>query len=274
MGKIPFTYSGAVIGTFPRKQSFWKPLIKKIKTKFTQWKCGTLSKSGRLLLIKAVLDAIPIYWSQGFLLSQKFTRLFDLFLDKDVTVHKMVQLCKPHIPLSSWRRHLRGWEKQEASVLEALVQSSMLTQSKDRLFWKVTNDSFTTSAAYNLLDYSNTIQGPWKLLWQQKCPPKVKLFIWNAMHDTLPTLDMLKSRGLEINNICKWCTMEIEDINHLLWECSLAKTGWNLLLSLFEINPNHVQSKCIKFALVHFCKTSKSLGGGTCLLSMLDNLAS
>lgn len=56
------TIVGATIGGTPKKKSFWKPLTNNIKTKLSAWKCKTISKADRLILIKAVLDAIPTYW--------------------------------------------------------------------------------------------------------------------------------------------------------------------------------------------------------------------
>lgn len=55
-------YLGATIGGSPKKKVFWKPLARKIKTKLNAWRCSIISKAGRLVLIKAILNAIPTYW--------------------------------------------------------------------------------------------------------------------------------------------------------------------------------------------------------------------
>lgn len=62
LSSIPFNYLGATIGSTPKRKNFWKPLTTKIRTRFTKWRSNTLSKSGRLVLINAVLDSIPAYW--------------------------------------------------------------------------------------------------------------------------------------------------------------------------------------------------------------------
>lgn len=62
VGKTPFKYLGANIGSSASKNSFWKPLTKKVTSQFSRWRCNSLSKSGRLIMINAVLDALPWYW--------------------------------------------------------------------------------------------------------------------------------------------------------------------------------------------------------------------
>lgn len=44
------------------EKSFWGPIIKKVRMKFAAWRCSSLSKAGRLVLINAVMDALPTHW--------------------------------------------------------------------------------------------------------------------------------------------------------------------------------------------------------------------
>lgn len=62
-GTLPFTYLGATIGASCKRKSFWKPLTKKVSMRLARWRCNTLSKQGRLTLINAVVDALPLYWT-------------------------------------------------------------------------------------------------------------------------------------------------------------------------------------------------------------------
>lgn len=63
---IPFMHLGAFIGASCKKKHFWKPLTKKITTSLSKWRCNTLLKPGRLIMINAVLDALPVYWMTLF----------------------------------------------------------------------------------------------------------------------------------------------------------------------------------------------------------------
>lgn len=62
LGEFPLNYLGATLGSSPKKSSYWRPLVKKVRTKLTSWRCSTLSKAGRLVLIKSVLESLPAYW--------------------------------------------------------------------------------------------------------------------------------------------------------------------------------------------------------------------
>lgn len=62
VGSFPFEYLGAPIGSNSSKKKHWVPLTKKVRTKLAMWKSTVLSKAGRLVLIKAVLDSLPTYW--------------------------------------------------------------------------------------------------------------------------------------------------------------------------------------------------------------------
>ncbi|GLT36370.1 hypothetical protein SLA2020_107530 [Shorea laevis] len=38
--------------------------------------------------------------------------------------------------------------------------------------------------------------GEWKHLWKLKVPPKIHVFLWRAIHNSLPSLDNLVKRGI------------------------------------------------------------------------------
>lgn len=52
--------------TLPKGKKFWFPVIKKMTTKLCKWKCKTLNKAGRAVLIKSSLNSIPEYWVNLF----------------------------------------------------------------------------------------------------------------------------------------------------------------------------------------------------------------
>lgn len=62
VGTTPFQYLGASIGSSPSSVSYRDPLVQKLKSKLELWDADHLSMAGRLVLIKASADNIPVYW--------------------------------------------------------------------------------------------------------------------------------------------------------------------------------------------------------------------
>jgi len=61
VGKVTFLYLGLPIGGDPRRLLFWEPVVNRIKARLSGWHSRFLSFGGRLILLKSVLTALPVY---------------------------------------------------------------------------------------------------------------------------------------------------------------------------------------------------------------------
>nr|XP_025636528.1 uncharacterized protein LOC112730680 [Arachis hypogaea] len=59
---LPVRYLGISLGANPRLVKTWKPVVDKVEEKLSLWKAKTLNKVGKLVLIKSVLNSLPIYY--------------------------------------------------------------------------------------------------------------------------------------------------------------------------------------------------------------------
>ncbi|XP_015934406.2 uncharacterized protein LOC107460547 [Arachis duranensis] len=59
---LPVKYLGIWLGANPRLVKTWKPLIDKVEEKLSLWKAKILNKTGKLVLIKSVLNSLPVYY--------------------------------------------------------------------------------------------------------------------------------------------------------------------------------------------------------------------
>lgn len=60
IGSGDILYLGANVSASSRMVKFWDPLVDKVQKKIATWKrCD--SQAGRLVLLKAALDSIPVY---------------------------------------------------------------------------------------------------------------------------------------------------------------------------------------------------------------------
>jgi len=61
--EVPFKYLGFWLKPAVYRKADWNWLIAKIESRTSHWSFRWLSRAGRLILIKSVLSAIPVYWA-------------------------------------------------------------------------------------------------------------------------------------------------------------------------------------------------------------------
>eukprot|EP00262_Sarcandra_glabra_P003491 TRINITY_DN1422_c0_g1_i2.p1 TRINITY_DN1422_c0_g1~~TRINITY_DN1422_c0_g1_i2.p1 ORF type:complete len:100 (+),score=5.06 TRINITY_DN1422_c0_g1_i2:336-635(+) len=79
----------------------------------------------------------------------------------------------------------------------------------------------------------------------------------------LPTVDMLRRRGMQINNFCYLCNVEDKSSAHLFIHCTKAQAIWSSFLSVFNINscqPNNVSELLISWEADFFVISSILFG--------------
>ncbi|GKV49617.1 hypothetical protein SLEP1_g56358 [Rubroshorea leprosula] len=68
VGRAPFLYLGLPVdGRFGSKK-LWELVVNKFRAKLAVWKAATLSFGGRLILLKSILSALPIFYMSLYLL--------------------------------------------------------------------------------------------------------------------------------------------------------------------------------------------------------------
>lgn len=96
---------------------------------------------------------------------------------------------------------------------------------KDRSILGLTPDKvFTVKLAYNLLTTPNH-QAPtlrWNVVWDQKGPYRVKVFLWMVLHNGLKTNVKTMECGLTGDNGCLICGACSKSIIHILRDCHLV----------------------------------------------------
>lgn len=66
----------------------------------------------------------------------------------------------------------------------------------------------------------------WKLIWKLSLPPKLRIFIWRASKDLIPTDANLLSRYVPTTGLCPLCKSGIASTSHCLIFCPLVKNLW------------------------------------------------
>lgn len=109
------------------------------------------------------------------------------------------------------------------------------TAETDSWFWSGDRfGNYTVKIAYLILKEAKELDGSndncevWKKMWNMKKPLKVKIFMWRALKECLPTKDNLNSRRINVSPYCLVCSMKKETIRHFLVGCSVAEKTWCL----------------------------------------------
>ena len=72
-----------------------------------------------------------------------------------------------------------------------------------------------------------TTKPPWKQVWQLAVPSKIKIFLWRATRNALPTNVNLVRRCVMVDPTCCACQNNEEDVLHSLWSCPSLSQVWN-----------------------------------------------
>ncbi|KAL1331391.1 hypothetical protein AAHE18_12G181400 [Arachis hypogaea] len=62
LSTLPVKYLGIPSGANPRLVKTWKPIIDKVEDKLSLWKAKVLNRAEKLVLIKLVLNSLPVYY--------------------------------------------------------------------------------------------------------------------------------------------------------------------------------------------------------------------
>jgi hypothetical protein len=112
-------------------------------------------------------------WIGNCPLADKFPVLFDLALDKDISVNKVLT---SNFDALSFRRRMVGNLQVFYEELVDLCAHHNLSGQEDRVRWCIGNKGFTVNYLYkkNRIDQ---VVVPYRFLWKYKLPQKIKVFI-------------------------------------------------------------------------------------------------
>ncbi|XP_042988748.1 uncharacterized protein LOC122316282 [Carya illinoinensis] len=125
-----------------------------------------------------------------------------------------------------------------------------LGNRQDRLGWGGTpNGKFTVKSAYHVhralqtnLEGASSCNTPqesyWKTIWKMGVPNGVRMFLWRAYNEALPTLNNLFRRKIYESSLCPICQLE-EDV------CGHVKQPKMFGAKLVDRHPNFVIYKAI-----------------------------
>jgi hypothetical protein len=185
-------------------------------------------------------------WSSEIPLKDRFPRLFSISIQKNASVADMWNPGDGNWNFL-WRRHFFMWEEELFEDLKAQITEVVLSEGVDSWCWRPENDTtFTVKSAYLLVSQlTNTIvlETPWhgkifKAIWQCPAPSKVVGFVWQSLHNRIPTKRNLVSRMIIAAGdeaLCPLCGSESETEFHIFLYYKVAQQVWVAIFNWLKI---------------------------------------
>lgn len=123
-----------------------------------------------------------------------------------------------------WSPQLKAWNEPLISSIFFPLEAKLILQTplissvnKDRLIWYPSaNGMYSVKTTYHLVmsrmvDCSHPkMEGDWLLIWKMKVPPRVKISLWRACRNCLPTRVHLQSKGVSCPGTCVVCDIDMQ----------------------------------------------------------------
>jgi hypothetical protein len=147
-----------------------------------------------------------------------------------------------HIP---FHRVLGLRERVEWVNLMRGIEAIRPADSPGRMTWVLEpSGRFTVRSLYRKL-CEGTPSKFFVAIWHLAIPSRIRIFLWQLARKRLPTNDNIRQRRGPSTGRCALCG-EIEDTNHIFFECGMAKFMWSAVRKLLSCswNPSCFADMC------------------------------
>lgn len=134
-------------------------------------------------------------WTQEGTLCEVFHRLFYVSIWKRSNVKHFLETAwnVDVYGRSLWSRPLRQWEREEALKLWNIVIKVHLSNRNGQLIWDPSGNPLTAKDCYQaIIPSQNVVTTELRLLWKLRLPPKVQIFLWFFLSNSLSSLAKIK----------------------------------------------------------------------------------
>ncbi|GJZ44932.1 RNA-directed DNA polymerase, eukaryota, reverse transcriptase zinc-binding domain protein, partial [Tanacetum coccineum] len=251
-----FRYLGVMVGAGMTRHKAWDDVILKLQSRLSKWKAKTLSIGGRLTLLKSVLGEFSLYYNMSIfkvpkgvlkayesIRSNFFKVLSKRFYGDKIDSHSVRKVLERDwigdIPCVSC---VRVWF---ALILlpHIWVAAKMAGPTWDTSFRRTVRGGRRTARILRFYDTRLTIDDlvlpshsePTR--WIKLIPIKINVFMWRARRGCLPTRYNLVQKGVILESTsCPVCFSDEEDVQHLLFRCSLSQEVLHRVCRWWEID--------------------------------------
>ena len=153
-------------------------------------------------------------WLGEVPLKVKFSKLFGCCRSKE----SLVSDCwKQFEWVVSFRRTFGMAETQEWNHLLQELEGIQPTNNPDRVIWKLEKKGhYTTKSMYRFITFGGVIDRRFRKIWKNRMPLKLRVFVWQALHNRLQTGVVLKKMKWKGDDKCPLCNKP-ETVDHIFF---------------------------------------------------------
>nr|GEV27413.1 RNA-directed DNA polymerase, eukaryota [Tanacetum cinerariifolium] len=152
-------------------------------------------------------------------------------------------LAANQIPLNDWDSILRrnphsGAELIQFEALQAVIRDVVLSDKCDSWIWSLdVLGGFSVVTTRHFMDDQTLEISLDATRWNKCVPIKVNVFIWRLTLNKLPSKLNLHRRCIDVSSgLCPICQDDVESVNHIFFNCDMAKALWDLLAKWWDLD--------------------------------------
>jgi hypothetical protein len=132
----------------------------------------------------------------------------------------------------TFRRNMSEDLYQSWLDIVELVATIQFSEEEDEMVWHFnSNGVYSSQSLYKVINFRGIQPVHVSAVWHLKIPPRVHFFLWLVINNRALTRDNLAKRRKVEDDSCLFCS-EKETINHLFFDCAIAKQCWNMISEL------------------------------------------
>ncbi|GJU26399.1 RNA-directed DNA polymerase, eukaryota, reverse transcriptase zinc-binding domain protein [Tanacetum coccineum] len=103
--------------------------------------------------------------------------------------------------------------------------------------WGDGSNGFSVASIHDLVDSHILDVDLMATRWTRSIPIKVNVFLWRLKLNRLPSWVNLDRKGIDVSSIlCPTCHDNVKTVNHIFFNCGMAKDLWSLLAKWWELD--------------------------------------
>ena len=132
-----------------------------------------------------------------------------------------------------------------------LMSEVTLSKEEDQIIWAyISSRKYLVQSLYAVVNFRGISPVFISSIWKLHIPPRVQFFLWLLSKNKLLTRDNVAKRRTVNDNTCLLCS-EKESINHLFFECCVAKLVWDYISELLGLRIGHDFESVARFLLAN-----------------------